>query len=142
MPPLPDTPYLYDAEVVKFVDGDSIWLRLTKTITIDFGFKIIDTLVKETSQNFRLADINAAELRKPTRTAGEAAKAELTRLMTTGEPIKVVTHKTGKYGRYLVDIFIGEGPDYLHVNAEMLKSEFVVPYGDPIPASWTDPDLG
>ncbi len=142
MPQLPDTPYLYDAEVVKFVDGDSIWLRLTKTIKIDFGFKIIDTLVKETTQNFRLANINAAEMRKPTRAAGEAAKEELIQLMSTTAPIKVVTHKTGKYGRYLVDIYVGEGPDYLHINAEMLKSEFVVPYGDPIPASWTDPDLG
>ncbi|NIV34160.1 MAG: hypothetical protein GWN58_33335 [Anaerolineae bacterium] len=128
--------------MVKFVDGDSIWLRLTKTIKIDFGFKIIDTLVKETTQNFRLANINAAEMRKPTRAAGEAAKEELIQLMSTTAPIKVVTHKTGKYGRYLVDIYVGEGPDYLHINAEMLKSEFVVPYGDPIPASWTDPDLG
>ncbi|NIT79643.1 MAG: thermonuclease family protein [Thermoplasmata archaeon] len=127
---------------MKFVDGDSIWLRLTKTIKIDFGFKIIDTLVKETTQNFRLANINAAEMRKPTRAAGEAAKEELIQLMSTTAPIKVVTHKTGKYGRYLVDIYVGEGPDYLHINAEMLKSEFVVPYGDPIPASWTDPDLG
>jgi len=142
MPPLPDTPYLYDAEVVKFVDGDSVWLRLTKTFTLDFGFKIIDRQTKETVQNFRLAGINAAELRKPTREAGEAAKAELVNLLSQRLPIKVATHKTGKYGRYLVDIYVGEGPDYLHINAEMLKSEFVVPYGDPVPASWTDPDLG
>jgi endonuclease YncB( thermonuclease family) len=142
MPQLPDTPYLYDAEVVKFVDGDSVWLRLTKTIKIDFGFKIIDTQVKETTQNFRLSGINAAELRRPTRQAGEAAKAELTNLLSQGLPIKVVTYKTGKYGRYLADIFIGEGPDYTHVNAEMLKSEFVVAYGEPVPAEWTDPDLG
>jgi endonuclease YncB( thermonuclease family) len=142
MPPLPDTPYIYDAEVVRFVDGDSVWLRLTKRIEIDFGFKIIDQLHKQTEQNFRLLGINAAELRRPTREAGEAAKAELVNLLSRRLPIKAVTHKTGKYGRYLVDLYMGEGPDFLHVNAEMLKSEFVVVYGQPVPDRWHDPDLG
>jgi len=141
MSSLPDTPYIYQAEVVEVLDGDSLWLKLSNTIEIDFGFKIKDKLVKETTQNFRLAGINAAELEKPTRAAGEAAKALLVSLVGQG-PLTAVTHKPDKYGRWLCDLYVGPGPDFIHVNAEMLKSQYVVAYGQPVPASWTDPNLG
>jgi len=134
---LPETPYIYQAEVVTVLDGDSLWLKLTKVFKIDFGFKILDTVLKETTQNFRLAGINAAELATPTREAGEAAKALLASLVKEG-PLLAVTHKPDKYGRWICDLFQGQGPDYVHVNAEMLKSPFVVAYGQPPKAEWSD----
>lgn len=137
-PLIPNTPYLYEATVDHVIDGDSVWLRLTKSVTIDFGFKQIDTVTRETTQNFRLSGINAAELKSPTRAAGETAKAELERLLGLGDLV-VVTTKTGKYGRYLVDIYVTTAEGLiLHVNDEMLKCEFVVPYGDPVPVTWYD----
>jgi len=134
---IPDTPYLYEATVDHVIDGDSVWLRLTKSVMIDFGFKQIDNIIRETTQNFRLLGINAAETRAPTKAAGLVAKAELERLLSLG-PLQAVTTKTGKYGRYLVDLYVTVGDQILYVNSEMLKCEFVVPYGDPIPVTWHD----
>jgi endonuclease YncB( thermonuclease family) len=137
MASLPETPYIYQAEVIEVLDGDSLWLKLSKVFKIDFGFKIQDTIVKETSQNFRLSGINAAELEAPTRKAGESAKALLLSLVEKG-PLLAVTHKPDKYGRWLCDLYRGPGPDFLHINAEMLKSMFVVAYGQPPKAEWTN----
>jgi len=120
---LPDTPYLYDAEVVRCIDGDSVWLRLTKTVKIDFGFKIIDTQTKETVQNFRLTGINAPEIRGDQRQAGLVAKDQLQKFLDAAIALKVHTYKSGKYGRYLVTIY-AEQPDgtYLNLNEEMIRS--------------------
>lgn len=140
MATLPDTPYLYDAEVDHVIDGDSVWLKLSKTFLLDFGFKIIDAQTKETVQNFRLEGINAAELRGHTREAGLKAKSELEDLLENCVGLKAATHKTGKYGRYLVTLYLPDDSQeggYVNLNEVMLQSDYVVAYGQPVPAAWS-----
>jgi endonuclease YncB( thermonuclease family) len=138
--PAPDlsADYVYRATVVKWVDGDSVWLHLEKDFEIDLGFRIGQTVTCHTEQNFRLADINCPEMRKPTHAAGEAALAFLQGLFEEKE-ILAHTEKTGKYGRYLVHLYaIEEDEQATYINETLVESGHAVKYGDPIPERWKD----
>lgn len=59
--------YSYDAEVVRFIDGDTVRLKLSKafTFSVDFGFYITESVMsaKSTEMNFRLYGIDTPEIR-------------------------------------------------------------------------------
>lgn len=98
--------YTYEnCKVARVVDGDTVYITLRREYKIDFGFKIFDTVVKETTQDFRLAGINCPEMVGATKAAGQAAKDHLISLLAHGD-ITVKSLKADKYGRYLAEISI------------------------------------
>lgn len=100
--------YRYQALVERVVDGDTVVLLL------DLGFDIHHRM------KCRLARINAPEMSTP---EGPPAKEHLTKLLPVGQ---VTVHSTAldKYGRALVEIFVGE----TCVNDAMLAEGYAKPY--------------
>jgi endonuclease YncB( thermonuclease family) len=126
-------PYVYDeVEVVRVVDGDSVYLRLTKEYRqeVDFGFRIYDEMVlrKSTVLAFRLADIDAPEKRGIEKVAGLEAQAAFEKLLKLGK-LKAKTYKPDKYGRWLVELFVTDADGKtININEEMVRTGFAVPY--------------
>jgi len=116
-----------DVEVIRVIDGDSVVLKVTKTL--DFGFRVVQTINYQ--ENFRLAGINTPELRGVTASVlkkAVEAKAELARLLTLGK-IRITTHKPGKYGRWLAEVYVKTPVgDEIHVNQALLDAGHAVPY--------------
>jgi micrococcal nuclease len=88
--------YRYRAHVEKIYDGDTI------TVRVDLGFHT------HTIQRLRLARIDAWEVRGEERPAGLIARDWL-RTQILGKDIEVETSKTGKYGRYIAEVFTIDG---------------------------------
>ena len=89
-PPAIVKKYVYECELVKVVDGDTVKLR------VDCGFNITFT------DNFRLSDIDAPEMRGPGKEAGAASKEFLIKFLE-GKKLLIESLKyRGKYGRYIV----------------------------------------
>lgn len=99
------------------VDGDTLWLY------VDLGFGVSVNL------DFRLYGIDTPEVVGATRTAGLAAKAELESLLALG-PLRIVTYKADKYGRWLATLFVKQpgSVEELNVNSALLKGGFAKPY--------------
>lgn len=96
--------YEYRCELVRVLDGDTIW------VDVDLGF---DVHMKDT---IRLAHINAPELRT---TEGDLAKAALAEMLSHGPLLlKTIKDRKEKYGRYLGIITNGNG---VNVNDQMVK---------------------
>jgi endonuclease YncB( thermonuclease family) len=98
LPRTADPLYVYKAEVLTVVDGDTLNVRL------DLGFRSLS------EQTLRLRGINASELPKPGIPSNNAAralraKAYVTERLTGLPFIVVQTHKTDIYGRYVADVF-------------------------------------
>lgn len=106
--------YTYKAVLVRVVDGDTVFLN------VDLGFRAFMVL------NFRLARINAPEMRGDTLLAGTAAKEELERLLAPGNLV-VLSSKSDKYGRWLGEILVG-GLQGKNVNDMMLANGFATLY--------------
>jgi endonuclease YncB( thermonuclease family) len=130
-----DDPYVYNAELVRVLDGDTASLRLWKTfkVEMDFGFHIKEEVnsLKSTVMNFRLLGINTPETRgvpMETKALGDAATAELTRLLSLGV-IRARTYKQEKFGRWLVDLWvITSDGESIHVNESLVLSGHAVEY--------------
>ena len=88
--------YEYQARVIRVIDGDTIELD------IDLGCHVHVTRMA------RLRGVNCPELTGDNREAGLAAK-QYTETWLSGETVRVNTHidRADKYGRLLVDIWIG-----------------------------------
>jgi len=102
---------MYPAVVRRVVDGDTI------DVTVDLGFKV------HTKQRLRLARINAPETRGPSKAEGKKATAALRDYIGVGSRVMVRTEKTGKYGRYLAEIYLPTGEN---VNDWMLNNGYAV----------------
>ncbi len=106
-------------EVVSVYDGD------TCKLVVDLGF---GTYHKITC---RLNGINTPEVRGDERPEGIKSRDWLRNLLFNTSPhrIKIKTHrdKTGKYGRYLIDIYIDENDT--SINEIMLKEGLAIAYG-------------
>ena len=87
--------YHYKAEVLSIYDADTI------TVRIDLGF------TNTTEKVLRLARIDAWELRMKEREKGLQARDWLRSVIPPGTNItvKTIKDKTGKYGRYIADIY-------------------------------------
>ena len=81
--------YVYDAECVKVVDGDTLKLD------VDLGLDC------RRSITIRVHGINTPEMRGPEREEGIVSRSCL----------KDFIDKTGKYGRYVARIFNSDGLD-------------------------------
>ena len=112
--------YEYSAKVTKIVDGDSVWLE------VDAGFRMTYRY------NFRLARINTPELRSSDpeiKVKAYEAKDRMAELLPLGSVVRISTSKTGKYGRWLVEIWIDDGVTSRNVNDIMLEEGHAVNYG-------------
>jgi len=101
-------PYVYKVvKVVRVYDGDTI------TVVLDLGFSTY------TKKILRIANINAPEIRGEERSAGLAARNRLRSILENAENIFVTTYKdhTGKYGRYIADVYA----DDINVGQQLVK---------------------
>ena len=95
--------------MTKIVDGDSVWLW------VDVGFRM------SYQYNFRLSRIDSPELRDSNpeiKEAAYAAKARLAELIPVGTEVIIQTEKSGKYGRWLAEIFTKDGTS---INDQMIN---------------------
>jgi micrococcal nuclease len=117
------TLYTYKAKVIYVYDGDSV------RMDIDLGFKVIMS-----NQMVRLMDIDAPELRGDEREYGLITRDYL-RGLIGGKEVLILSHKdkSGKYGRWLVDIFLSDETiegGYLHVNKHLVDEGHARIYGE------------
>ena len=109
--------YTYKAKILSVYDGDTV------TADIQLGFYVIAHKVK-----LRLYGINTPEIRGGT---AETKKAGITARDWLREQIldKEVTVKSfgkGKYGRWLVDIYLNE--DETSLNQQLIDKGFAQSY--------------
>lgn len=109
--------YLYNAALVRVIDGDTV------VLSIDLGFKIAFQL------NARLYGINAPEVHGATKAAGDAATAYLKTLLATG-PLLVESKSIDKYGGRYDVVISTQGLDgaLVNVNNAMIVAGHAVPY--------------
>ncbi len=88
--------YKYNAELIKVIDGDTIKLK------VDCGFRLTYT------DNFRLARINAPEVRGDEREQGLKAKVFVINEFSQSRFCTVETIKHGKY-RWVAEITLADG---------------------------------
>ena len=89
--------YTYNAKIIKVYDGDTV------TALVDLGFKI------SFEMKLRLNRINAPEIRGIEKEKGKITRDRLRELILDKTVvIKTNKDKTGKYGRYIADIYLGE----------------------------------
>lgn len=89
------------SQCLRVVDGDTIDAYL------DYGMKCY------TKQRFRLSRINAPETRTTDpkeKRAGQKA-TDFLKNMIEGKQVFIETSKSGKYGRYLAEVFVYMGED-------------------------------
>ena len=113
--------YLYSGEVTRVVDGDTI------DVAVDLGFKIV------LNERFRLANIDAPESYGPKASeAGRAAALHLANLLPSSTPIKLKSHKTGKFNRWIAEVWV-LSPDgevsKKSVNQMMVEDGHATTYG-------------
>lgn len=116
--------FQYQAQVVRVVDGDTIYLD------IDLGFFIRMTI------SVRLYGVNTPELRGETRAAGLQAKAYVATALPVGSTVVAKTYKAEKYGRYLADIYYLPGcadreaiiANGRHLNKELIDNRLAEAY--------------
>ncbi len=109
--------YEYNAEVTSVYDGD------TCTATIDLGFKLFTRKAK-----LRLSGIDTYELRSSD--MGEKMLAvearDYLRGLILGCRVRVKSKRKGKYGRYLVTIWLLDDDDNIiepSVNQQMIDTQ-------------------
>lgn len=105
----------YKAIVERVVDGDTLDLR------IDLGFKIY------TNQRVRLARINAYETTLRYGTTEEEKQLglqgkEYVKNLLEGKEVKIISEKTGKYGRYIVEVYYGD----INLNDDLVQKKFAI----------------
>ena len=88
--------YTYRAIVRKIVDGDTL------DCDVDMGFR-----AWRMNERFRLAGINAPEVRGPERDAGKASKSFVESLIKPGTEIIIETAKDpDNFGRWIATVYI------------------------------------
>lgn len=87
--------YFRNAVVDRVVDGDTI------DVNVSLGFTV---WVK---QRLRLARIDTPEIRGSEKVEGKKSKDYVVRLLRPGTLLIIQTTKTGKYGRYIAEVWYG-----------------------------------
>ena len=112
--------FSYAATVVRCVDGDTV------TLDIDCGFSIF------TRQTTRLFGIDTAETRmvrngsQELKRLGQLATQFVQAALPVGKEVTIKTHKEGKFGRILAEIYINGGDDSL--NDLLIEKRMAVKY--------------
>ena len=112
----------YKAEVIRWLDGDTVELR------VDLGQRV------QRQDKFRLARIDAPEtalrsgVTPEEKQAGLALKESLSLQYPSGTEVAIATTKAGKYGRYLVEIWVKGEVQWHNLNDILLRDGLVDPY--------------
>ena len=107
--------YTYEATVLRIVDGD------TAELEIDLGFTIY------WKSTCRFYGINTPELKskdKQVREYAKLAKDATASQLPIGTKVTIVSRELDKYGRPLVDIYIGD----MHLNQWLVDNGFAIIY--------------
>ncbi len=109
--------YHYKAVVISVYDGD------TCTVDIDLG---LHAWIR--GEKLRLNRINAPELKGNERPKGLKSRDFLKSKIEGKEVvIETIKDKKGKYGRYLVEIWLEEKPGkFININELIVKEGFAV----------------
>ncbi len=100
--------YTYDAEIIRVVDGDTLWLK----IWLRPGHWL--------KEKVRVRGLDCPELDTP---EGKAAKRFVESLVKDAESITITTTKPDKWDRYLSDIFLRrENGQELFLNNLLLEN--------------------
>lgn len=106
--------YKYKALVTGVYDGDTI------TVDIDLGMNIWKKNVK-----LRLARIDTPEIRGIEKATGKVVRDYVRGMLLDKEvTIETTKDKTGKYGRYITEVFIGS----MNVNDHLLEEGMATEY--------------
>jgi len=106
--------YTYKAHVIGVYDGDTI------TVDIDLGMSTWKKNVK-----LRLARIDTPEVRGKERAQGLQVRDYVRVLILNQEVIiKTTKDKTGKYGRYLTEVILGD----MNLNDHLLELGMATKY--------------
>lgn len=108
--------FTYKAEVVRWVDGDTVYLK------VDLGFRMSMT------DSFRLIGINTPEIRGTERPQGLVVKEFVIDLLPKGSKVLIETRKSGKYGRWLAEIYFLVNDEYTSLNNTLLVEGLAKPY--------------
>lgn len=103
------TPYLYNAKVLKVVDGDTV------DVQVDLGFDVSKKI------RLRFAGINAPETSTD---AGKVAKDFLTTTLPVGSDIIIMSKEYDKYGRSVAVVYYNN----ISLNELMVSSGHAVIY--------------
>lgn len=104
--------YSYSATVIRWVDGDTVWLD------VDLGFRM------RSQADFRLYGIDTPESGQPGRNEATAFAAAAA---PAGTVVQISTFKNpDKYGRWLVEIITPDGKGSL--NARLVLAGLAVAY--------------
>lgn len=113
-----DDLYNYKGFVIDVYDGD------TCRIDIDLGFNL-----GMNNEKIRLARINAPEIRGASRLEGIKSRDYLRKLILNKEVlVKTYKDRKGKFGRYLADIWIKIGSQYVNVNDDLVEKNYAKKY--------------
>lgn len=110
--------YLYEAEVLNVVDGDTIDIR------VDLGFRIYQQM------RVRLAGIDTEEKNSTNpdeRALAMRAKVRVQELCSTRPMYLIETFKVDKYGRYLAKVFL-DTDDGTSINDVLVAEGLAVVY--------------
>jgi len=103
--------YTYEADVIRAVDGDTIWMK------IYLEGRARPPWVKE---KLRLRDLDAPEMNTP---EGRAAKRFVEDWLEKAERVLITTTKPDKWDRYLSDVFlITASGEELYLNNLLLEN--------------------
>lgn len=113
--------YNYEATVRRWVDGDTV------DVDIDLGFGLIYS-----NQRLRLYGIDAYESRTrdlDEKKKGLAATDYVNEIAPVGTKVTILTHKEGKYGRILAEVFVETGPnEYKCINSLLTEKGHATRY--------------
>lgn len=110
--------YIYLAEILNVVDGDTIDIR------VDLGFRIYQQM------RVRLDGIDAEEKNSTNpyeRASAMKAKARVQELLSTRQKYLIETFKVDKYGRYLAKVFL-DTDDGASINDVLVSEGLAVAY--------------
>lgn len=97
-----ETGWDYEGTVLRWVDGDTVWMTVSKQL--DTGFRVLTTV--QQTMEFRVWGMNADDRGQPNY---KAATARVNALCPPGQPLRVKTFKPrpeDQYKRWLVRVMI------------------------------------
>jgi micrococcal nuclease len=109
----------YRATVTRIVDADTL------DVNIDLGFQVSYDV------RLRIARIDAPEIFGVKHSSEEyqrgiTAKSYLEELIPVGSVIKIKTEKTGKYGRYIAELFVELEGNQVNVSDRLVETGHAV----------------
>jgi micrococcal nuclease len=112
----------YRATILRWVDGDTVHLRvdLGQQICVENHYRLARVDAPETTLR---AGVTAEEKR-----AGLELKARLTQEHAPGSVAWISTEKAGKFGRYLVEMWVWREGELINMNDWLLGEGLVQLY--------------